>query len=359
MSSERQLGARLRDVRQRAGLTQGELAVALGVHRSTISASEHRASGLAAARIAQAAEVLGVSARELLGPSAASGQPASPPKRPLRASGGPGGAGAEVFRWGWDAEQATDSFQRLMFSYQAVDRLAAAEPGTTRQWIRGHRSRSVSWPGSSYSRGAGASFFDLIEVLAVARLRELGWELEAIRAVLDACGGILEEERVCVRESLWRHGGGMFSVDGVLARDGGIAQEEAESAWSDALQPLLRTFDYGHGFVWSWWPLGKQRAVVLDPDAGHGFRMHVVPSWRSTEAIYEWHRDGRPPGPLAELNAAEIRDGLKFELATPRCSLAGPVRTRMVITAHDDQERQEEWHHDRAQPEPAHGCRRA
>ena len=61
------IGARIARLRKDKGLTQAELAQALGVSQPVVSDYENDVIGLDSARIAQLAQVLGVSADELLG----------------------------------------------------------------------------------------------------------------------------------------------------------------------------------------------------------------------------------------------------------------------------------------------------
>lgn len=60
-------GHRLRDARERAGLTQGELAAVLGVDRNTVGRAELGRTAPSAATVAAWARACGVSADALLG----------------------------------------------------------------------------------------------------------------------------------------------------------------------------------------------------------------------------------------------------------------------------------------------------
>jgi transcriptional regulator with XRE-family HTH domain len=80
--SKKDLGARLRAIRQARGLTQDEVARAIGTHFTSISAVERGVRGLTIQQIVKLATALKVSPDELLHP-----KKAAPPKATGRRDG--------------------------------------------------------------------------------------------------------------------------------------------------------------------------------------------------------------------------------------------------------------------------------
>jgi transcriptional regulator with XRE-family HTH domain len=72
-------GTRLRSLRERAGMSQSELAKNVGTHHSHVSRWERNATQPESAMVERLAAVLGVTAVELL-----TGRPQKPPKRTIR-----------------------------------------------------------------------------------------------------------------------------------------------------------------------------------------------------------------------------------------------------------------------------------
>jgi transcriptional regulator with XRE-family HTH domain len=76
--SKKDLGTRLRALRQQRGITQVELALAMRLTQSNISAIERGARGVTIHQVVELAKILSVSTDEILGqPSAAPGKPAA------------------------------------------------------------------------------------------------------------------------------------------------------------------------------------------------------------------------------------------------------------------------------------------
>lgn len=66
--SKKELGQRLRAARQARGITQVELAEALGTYQTVVSAIERGVRGLTVQQVAKLASILGASLDDILGP---------------------------------------------------------------------------------------------------------------------------------------------------------------------------------------------------------------------------------------------------------------------------------------------------
>ena len=119
----------------------------------------------------------------------------------------------------------------------------------------------------------GASFLDLVELLFAKKFTDEGFSLQRIRAAL--------EEARLVFELDYPFASQMFFMDGreiyVQVREEGsehLLQLFSGGQWviRDVITMMARqlTFDEMTGLPLDWWPLGKDRGVVLSPMVSFG-----------------------------------------------------------------------------------------
>lgn len=208
------------------------------------------------------------------------------------------------------------------YSFAEADRLARVRTGTSKRWTRGYAYDSpagerVSKPpvGKAQSPSdAAASFADLIEVAAIHGLRELGFSLPQIRDIVDGCQQIFESERPLLSHRFRVDGRDAFvqGDDGVLVS---VLRGKRRTAWDDVLDRFLASVDYRDGWVHRWWPGGRTRQVVIDPDFGFGLPV-VAGTGVRTEILLERSAAGESVDEIAgdfAVSAEAVRDALKFE----------------------------------------------
>ena len=187
-----------------------------------------------------------------------------------------------------------ERFARPMYSYAEGDRIAGVTRGTSKRWVRGysylsngtHVSAAPVTQGVEQPDDPGVSFFDLIEVAAIGRLKEVGWSLRAIRTAVESCQAMFNLQRPLVTERFRSDGRDFFvQIDDVLV-EVGIGRRKGERAWIEVLDPFLDTIAYEGKFARRWWPIGRDRRVVVDPDYGFGLPV-VAGSGVRTEIVYE------------------------------------------------------------------------
>lgn len=83
--SKHEIGQRILALRQQRGMSQVELAAALRIHQTNVSAMERGIRGITVHQLAKLAKVFGVPAQEILG-AAASQPPAKKPLKSIRPS---------------------------------------------------------------------------------------------------------------------------------------------------------------------------------------------------------------------------------------------------------------------------------
>lgn len=162
------------------------------------------------------------------------------------------------------------------YSFSQTDRLAKVSRGTSKRWLKGYTY--LYCPGElraspPVNREIGprdsASFIDLMEVVVIGGLRREGFSLPTIRRINEYCQAYLRRTRPLVTET--------FKVDGkeafILASHGHLVNVSASrgmQAWREVLEPFLENVDFERELARRWWPLGRDGAVMLDPDYGFG-----------------------------------------------------------------------------------------
>ena len=218
---------------------------------------------------------------------------------------------------------AAERFARPMYSYAEADRIAGVSGGTSRRWIRGYSYRSngarVSaapvTEGIEQPEEPGVSFFDLIEVAAIGRLKEIGWSLRAIRAAVGSCQAMLGLPRPLVTERFKSDGREFFVQCEDALIEVGIGRRRGERAWTEVLDPFLQTVAYEGEFVRRWWPIGQNRRVIVDPEYGFGLPV-VAGSGVRTETIYEQVQGFVPQKRIAadfNITLEDVEHAIQFE----------------------------------------------
>ena len=219
--------------------------------------------------------------------------------------------------------QAPDRFQRPIYSYAEADRIAGATRGTAKRWLRGYEYKvgdePVSAPpvtqGLSHPASPGVSFFDLVEIAAIGRLKGVGWSLHAIRGAVMACQQMFDLPRPLVTERFKTDGSDFFvQWDGSLV-EVGIGRHRGERAWDEVLGPFLATVEYEGDYVRRWWPIGQNRRVVIDPDFGFGLPV-IAGSGVRTEIVYEQVRAFVPQRRIARdfnVDLEDVEHAIQFE----------------------------------------------
>lgn len=215
------------------------------------------------------------------------------------------------------------------YSFAEADRLARVSRRTSRRWVTGYRyqrpdgSRASQPPVTlrDQSEAEGVSFIELVEIAAIAGLRELNWSLRRIRDIVDECMDRFSTPHPLVTE--------IFKTDGrevFVRRSGalvGLLGRKGQEAWDEVLAPFLTTLDYEADLAARWWPQGQGAPVVIDPD--YGFGLPVVVTNRNggltgirTEIIVERFQAGELAGDIAgdlDITTELAERALQFELS--------------------------------------------
>jgi uncharacterized protein (DUF433 family) len=215
-----------------------------------------------------------------------------------------------------------------IYSVREAARLTRVHPSRIRRWVcgydyrRGDRKKhsEAVWKGQiSPEDGVVAlGFFDLLEVRFVAAFINAGVSWRTMR----------EAHALAARELGSSHPfcTNRFVTDGrrILMRHAEVCEDSAlldivsrQQEFSKILAPFIKELEFDEQqVVRRWWPLGRERGVVLDPDRNFGqptVALSGVPTQilarslkanaQSVELVARWY----------EVSPKEITDALDFE----------------------------------------------
>jgi uncharacterized protein (DUF433 family) len=156
---------------------------------------------------------------------------------------------------------------------------------------------------------------DLVEVVAIGRLRARGFSLKKIRQINEFCQAVLRTDRPLVTETFKTEGRDIFVMvgEGYLLN---VGPQRGMQAWAEVLDPFLDTLDYEDRLARRWWPRGKDEPVVVDPDYGFGLPV-VAGTGVRTEIIAERRRAGDSPEEIAYdfgVKVPQVEAALRYEM---------------------------------------------
>ncbi len=209
------------------------------------------------------------------------------------------------------------------YSYAEADYLAKVSRGTSRRWLAGYEylrpsGERVKQPPVTPGVEAeeAVSFIDLVEVVAIGKLKERGFSLRQIRAIVRTCQGFFDVDRPLTTLRFKTGGREIFVNGGDHLTE--VGRRRGMRAWTDVLEPFLHDLDYDAELELAnrWWPLGKVIPIVVDPDYGYGFPV-IVKSGVRTEIILERFQAGDLEDQIAKdfnVERIEVERALQFEL---------------------------------------------
>jgi len=213
------------------------------------------------------------------------------------------------------------SVKRPLYSFAEADRIARVTSNTSRRWLKGYSfwyedERHEMPPVTPTAETKEAvSFVDLMEVATIGKLIKKGFGLKRIRKINVTARFYLNTPRPLVTETFKVKGRDIFIDEGfgILLN---VGRGAGMQAWDEVLDPFLDTVEYEDKIVRRWWPLGKDVAVLVDPDFGFGLPAVEGVGVR-TEIIAERHRAGDSTDEISydfDVTPKQIKDALRWEM---------------------------------------------
>ena len=176
-----------------------------------------------------------------------------------------------------------DHLGRPSYPVAEAGRLVGLTAGRVRRWLRGYeysygdavRGQPPVVQGGG-TQSSYASFLDLVDLLFVKRFLDHGVSLQRVRRALDEARRLLGTAHFA-RQTFFTDGRAIFlRLQEGAAGDRGDAILELMSGGQWVIAPVIRElaqqieFGSPEGLAKRWYPLGRNRPVVLDPMVAYG-----------------------------------------------------------------------------------------
>jgi len=209
-----------------------------------------------------------------------------------------------------------------LYGFAEADRIAKVTRGTAKRWIEGYSygrpdGVRVTRPPITLRRpgaGDGVSFRDLIEVVAIGGFKEHGLSIASIRRIVAACQQLFREPYPLSAYAFKVGGRDVFVGNGDVLHD--VLRHRGAMAWDEVLGPFLATLDYRDSFAFRWWPLGRSKPIVVDPEFGFGLPV-ILGSGVKTEIVRERFEVGDSIEQISydfNITPIEVESAIQFEL---------------------------------------------
>ncbi len=212
--------------------------------------------------------------------------------------------------------------ERPLYTAAQAARYAKTSPVTTRRWVEGYEydtvlGRRAAPPVGQHRTGERyLTFYDLVEVAAIAAAKNAGVTLPRIRAAVDYAKRLFEVDRPLLLERFLTDGRDLYLRE---LRPGAIplhlnASEAGQTAFP-YIADVLRHLDYEAERPARWWPAGKSEPIMIDPRVSFGQPI-IVPGGIRTETLADRFYAGEDLDEIAAeygLDPRAIQEALRFE----------------------------------------------
>jgi uncharacterized protein (DUF433 family) len=215
-----------------------------------------------------------------------------------------------------------------IYSIRESARLTRVNSSRIRRWVcgynynRGERTKhsDAVWQGQiAPENGVVAlGFFDLLEVRFVAAFIEAGVSWRTMREAHSLAAKELGTDHPFCTNRFVTDGRRILMRHAEKCRDAAYLDiVNRQQEFSKIVAPFIKELEFDEqDVVCRWWPLGKQRGVVLDPERNFGqptvvlsgvptqiLARSVKANGQSVELVARWY----------EVSPREITDALEFE----------------------------------------------
>lgn len=214
-----------------------------------------------------------------------------------------------------------------LYSVHEAARITRIPAAHIRRWLWGYRYRvagqlhekSALWKPqlSPIGDAKGLTFRDLIEVQFVERFRKEGVSLHAIRKTIDLATHLIDETYPLSSVRFKTDGKGILAHVLKSADEPGIVFDLAtgQHLFEFVLADLYDAIEYSNlDELLRWWPLGKDRRVVVDPKKSFG--RPIVLEGVSTAILSRAADEKISAGAVArwfEISEQSVVDAVDFE----------------------------------------------
>lgn len=165
----------------------------------------------------------------------------------------------------------------------------------------------------------GASFLDLVELLFAKKFVDRGFSLQRIRAALEEARSLLELDYPFASQKFFTDGSEIY-LQVREEKPEHLLQLFSGGQWviPDVIHTFAKqlTFDEATGMPLDWWPLGKDRGVLLSPMVSFG-APSLASRYIKTVNIHDFYlAEGCDPNAVSEWFNVPLEDveaAIEFE----------------------------------------------
>jgi len=225
--------------------------------------------------------------------------------------------------------QRPDALHAPLYEAAEVARLLHLTPSRVRRWLFGYEfkvgkerraraQRPVVHRGTERSRHA--SFLDLIDLLGAKAFLDEGLSLQKIRKAFDEAEALLNHDHPFARRRFFASGGRIYLEMPSAPDARPLLELLSGGQW--AIGEVIRSagkqidFDPETDLALSWWPLGRDVRVVLDPRFAFGAPTVAGRGVKTTNVYDSFLAEGRKIDRVVRwmhLEPEEVRSAVRFE----------------------------------------------
>lgn len=214
-----------------------------------------------------------------------------------------------------------------IYTLSEAARLTGVSPQRIRRWLLGYK---YNYQGESHTRGPifrgqiapfesklELGFRDLLEIRVVDAFADAGVGLPTIRKALDRASVLMSSDHPFSTASFRTDGRAIFLE---LQDDGSepllVDILKEQYAFKKIIEPSFKNLDFSGGEAVRWWPLSRQRSVVLDPTIAFGQPISSpsgVPTLALANAVKTEGTVQRAAAAF-RVGSDEVKDAVEFEM---------------------------------------------
>ena len=211
--------------------------------------------------------------------------------------------------------------ERPAYTAAEAARYARTSPVTARRWLEGYDYTTVrgsrrSTPVTNHPAGERyLTFYDLVEVAAIAAAKNAGVKLPRIRSAIGYAQERFRADRPLLLERFLTDGRDLYLREIEPSGPLHVNASQAGQIAFPYIAAVLRHLEYEGERPVRWWPVGQERAILVDPRVGFGQPL-IYPSGIRTETVVDRFLADEPMEAIAEefgLSRLLIEEALRFE----------------------------------------------
>jgi len=212
-----------------------------------------------------------------------------------------------------------------IYSIADAARLAGMHPQRVSRWMKGyrykhdeseHRSPPIWQNQHEMIEGKlSLGFLDLMEIRFVNAFLDYGVSLQSVRKAVQVAAELLAADHPFCTERFKTDGRSIFMEVQEDTEDSELLDLiQRQFAFEKVLKPYLVGIEYEAGDIARWWPMGKSRRVLVDPDRQFGQPVASESNVPTRLLARAAAREGvDATAGWFEVTKREVRDAIEFE----------------------------------------------